>query len=332
MPRLHGGELKVAESLAAPSIQDILEAENRIASHINRTPVMKSRGLNEHLGCEVFFKCENLQRVGAFKFRGACNAVFSLSDSEASKGVATHSSGNHAQALSLAAKLRGVDAHVVMPKNSPKVKVAAVRKYGGQITFCEPTLAAREEALKMVVARTGATFIHPYDDVRVISGQATACKELAEEVEGLDIIIAPVGGGGLLSGTLLSATLWAAQANVYGAEPSGADDAFRSLQAGKLIHQTNPQTLADGLRTSLSPRTFKIIRENAAGVVTTSEDGIAEGVRVFFKVMKLVVEPSGAVPLAALLERKLDVGGKRVGVIISGGNIEPSVMRDLLAE
>jgi threonine dehydratase len=320
----------MADPLSEPSKQDILAAVERIRLHANRTPVMTSRTLDDMAGCNLFFKCENLQRVGAFKFRGACNAVFSLSEAEAIKGVATHSSGNHAAALSLAASLRGIAAYVVMPSNSPKVKVAAVEGYGGKITVCEPTLAARESTLAKVVTETGAHVVHPYDDVRVIAGQATACKELVEEVPGLDVIVAPVGGGGLLSGTLLSAEHWSPGTKVYGAEPAGADDAFRSFEAGRLIPQTNPLTIADGLRTSLSPRTFKIIHENAAGIVTAREDAIEEAVRLFFSRMKLVVEPSGGVPLGALLEKKLDVAGKRVGIIISGGNVEPSVLSGIL--
>jgi threonine dehydratase len=316
--------------LSIPTKEDILAAAERIGPYANRTPVMTSRALDSMTGCRLFFKCENLQRVGAFKFRGACNAVFSLSEADAVKGVATHSSGNHAAALSLAASLRGITAHVVMPSNSPRVKVAAVEGYGGRITFCEPTLAARETTLAKVVAETEAHVVHPYDDVRVIAGQATACKELVEEVPELDIVIAPVGGGGLLSGTLLSAKYWSPKTKVYGVEPAGADDAFRSLQAGKLIPQTDPRTIADGLRTSLSPRTFKIISENAAGIVTVDEDSIREAVRLFFSRMKLVVEPSGAVPLGALLGKKLDVAGKRVGIIISGGNVEPSVLSGIL--
>ncbi len=318
------------DALSIPSKEDILAAAERIRPHANRTPVMTSRQLDSLVGCQLFFKCENLQRVGAFKFRGACNAVLSLSDAEASKGVATHSSGNHAAALSLAARLRGIVAHVVMPSNSPKIKVAAVEGYGGRITFCEPTLEARETTLAKVVAETGAHVVHPYDDPRVIAGQATACKELVEEVPGLDVIIAPVGGGGLLSGTLLSAKNWSPSTKVYGAEPAGADDAFRSFEAGRRIPQTNPRTIADGLRTSLSPRTFKIISENAEGIVIVGEDSIREAVRLFFSRMKLVVEPSGAVPLGALLEKKLDVAGKRVGMIISGGNVEPSVLSEIL--
>ncbi|MFH0816886.1 MAG: pyridoxal-phosphate dependent enzyme [Methanobacteriota archaeon] len=306
----------------APTKDDIIRSAERIAAFANRTPVMTSRTLDERLGAEVFFKCENFQRVGAFKFRGACNAVFSLSEDEARKGVATHSSGNHAAALALAARLRGINAHVAMPSNSSKVKVDAVKDYGAKITFCVPTLEARESTLAEVVARTGAHVVHPYDDVRIIAGQATAAKELLEDVQDLDILIAPVGGGGLLSGTALSAKHWSTGTRVFGAEPAGADDAFRSFEAGKLIRQTDPRTIADGLRTSLSPRTFKIIRENVAGIATVGEGKIIEAMRYHSERMKIVVEPSGAVPLGALLEGKLDVAGKRVGVIISGGNVE----------
>ena len=310
----------------APTKEDILGAVERIKPYANRTPVMTSRTLDERLGAKVFFKCENLQRVGAFKFRGACNAVFSLSDADARKGVATHSSGNHAAALALAARLRGIRAHVVMPSNSPKVKVDAVKGYGAEITFCVPTLEARETTLAQVVAATGCHVVHPYDDVRVIAGQATAAKELLEDVPGIEILISPVGGGGLLSGTSLSAKHFSHGARVFGAEPSGADDAFRSFEAGKLIGQTDPRTIADGLRTSLSPRTFKIIRENVEGITTVSEERIVDAMRYHFERMKMVVEPSGAVPLGALLGGRLDISGKRVGVIVSGGNVEPAAL------
>jgi threonine dehydratase len=325
---LQGSELRMAEGTNAPSKGGILAAADRIRPYANRTPVMTSRTLDEMLGAKIYFKCENLQRVGAFKFRGACNAVFSLSDDDARKGVATHSSGNHAAALALAARLRGIRAHVVMPSNSPKVKVDAVRGYGAEITFCVPTLEARESTLAQVVQATGAHVVHPYDDVRVIAGQATAAMELLEEDPGLDVLIAPVGGGGLLSGTSLSAKFFSSGTSVFGAEPSGADDAFRSFEARKLIIQTDPRTIADGLRTSLSPRTFKIILENVAGIATVGDEKIVEAMKYHFERMKIVVEPSGSVPLGALLEGKLDVAGKRVGVIISGGNVEPKLFSE----
>ncbi|MBI5000836.1 MAG: pyridoxal-phosphate dependent enzyme [Euryarchaeota archaeon] len=312
-----------------PTREDIEAAHGRIRPHIHRTPVMTSRSIDGLLGAKLFFKCENLQRCGAFKIRGACNAVFSLSDEEIKNGVATHSSGNHAQALALAAKLRGAKAYVVMPHTSAKVKVDAVRGYGAEITFCGPIGDSRRESLEKVLDRTGAAFVHPYDDPRVIAGQATAAKELLEDVKDLDMVIAPVGGGGLLSGTSLSAKYFSNGVKSWGAEPEGADDAFRSLKEGMLIPQTNPKTIADGLLTSLSPLTFEIIRSNVAGIAIVSEGGIIEAMRHLFQRMKLVVEPSGAVPLGALIERESSFRGKRIGVVLSGGNVDPALVARL---
>ena len=269
---------------------------------------------------ELFFKCENFQKVGAFKFRGACNAVFSLTDEEASRGVGTHSSGNHAAALALAARLRGVEAFIVMPRNAKRVKVAAVSGYGAEIFFCEPSEAGREERMAEVLAQTGATFIHPFDDPLVIEGQGTAALELVEEVPGLDVVMAPVGGGGLLSGSALAVIGLSPGTRVIGAEPEGADDAYRSLQEGRIIPSVNPQTVADGLLTSLGENTFAIIREHVEQIVTVSEEAIIAGMRHAWERMKIVIEPSSAVPVGALLEGKIDLSGQRIGVILSGGN------------
>jgi threonine dehydratase len=305
-----------------PDIETIRQAAKRINPFIHRTPVLTCKSLDEMVHAELFFKCENFQKVGAFKFRGAVNAVLSLSDEEARRGVATHSSGNHAQALALAAKIRGIEAYLVMPKNSSKVKIEAVEGYGGNIIFCESTLQAREDTLDRVVKETGATFIHPYNDYRIVAGQATCAKELLEEVKNLDFIIAPVGGGGLLSGTALATNYLSPEAKVVAAEPEGADDAYRSFHEGRLIPQTNPRTIADGLRTSLGDKTFPIIQKYVDRIVTVSEDAIVSSMRIIWERMKIVIEPSAAVPFAALLEKKIDVVGKRVGIILSGGNVD----------
>ena len=305
-----------------PGLAEIRAAAVRIAPHARRTPVWRSRSLDEWLGVEIRLKCENLQRVGAFKFRGACNAVFSLTAEEAARGVATHSSGNHAQALALAARLRGVPAHVVMPHTAPAVKRNAVAGYGARIIPCEPTLEAREAALAEVTAATGALFIPPYNDVRVIAGQGTAALELLEAAPDLEILLAPVGGGGLLSGTAIAAAALSPGCKVFGAEPAAADDAARSLAAGRIIPSVNPRTVADGLRTSLGDLTFAAIRAHAAGIVTVSEEGIVEAMRRVWERVKLVIEPSAAVPVAALLEHRGRFQGARVGVILSGGNVD----------
>lgn len=305
-----------------PTISDIRHAAERIRPHAHRTPVMTCQSLDERVGAHVFMKCENLQKVGAFKFRGACNAVFSLTDAQAARGVATHSSGNHAQALALAARMRGIPAYIVMPRNAPAVKQAAVAGYGGIITLCEPTLAARESTLAEVVAATGAEVVHPYNDARVIAGQGTAALELLADVPDLDVIMAPVGGGGLLSGTAIAARALAPQIRVIAAEPSGADDAFRSLAAGRIIPSVKPQTIADGLLTSLGDITFPIIRELVEQIVTISEPAIVDAMKFVWERAKLVVEPSGVVPVAALWEGSVDLHGLRIGVILSGGNVD----------
>jgi threonine dehydratase len=274
------------------------------------------------VNAELYFKCENFQKVGAFKFRGACNAVFSLSDGEAGRGVATHSSGNHAAALALAARLRGIKAFIVMPKNAPQVKKTAVAGYGGMIIFCEPTLEAREITLAKVIEETGANFVHPYNDYRVIAGQGTAAQELLAEVPALDVVMAPVGGGGLLSGTSLAVSQHSPPTHVIGAEPEGADDAYRSLREGRIIPSIEPKTVADGLLTSLGDLTFPIIKTHVQQIVTVSEEAIISGMRHVWERMKIIIEPSAAVPVGALLEKKVDLAGERIGVILSGGNVD----------
>jgi threonine dehydratase len=305
-----------------PQKQDILEASLRIQKHIHRTPVFTSSNLNSIVGCEVFFKCENLQKAGAFKSRGATNAIFSLTEEEILKGVCTHSSGNHAAALSRAAGLRNAKAYIVMPDNSSRVKIAAVKHYGGLITFCEPNLASRESTLEKVKLETGSVEIHPYNNFRVIAGQATAAMELLETVSNLDVVMAPVGGGGLLSGTALACKYFSPGTKVIAAEPKGADDAFQSFISRKFVPSLNPKTIADGLLTSLGSLTFPIILENVNQIVTVTEDGIILAMRLIWERMKIIVEPSSAVPFAALLENRFDHSGKRIGIILSGGNVD----------
>ena len=305
-----------------PTFADIEKAHERIRPYIHYTPVLSSKSINEIVGAELFFKCENLQKVGAFKFRGACNSVFSLSDAEAQNGVCTHSSGNHAAALALAARMRGIPAYIVMPENAPEIKKIAVAGYGAQITFCTPTLEARESTLKKVAAETGATEIHPYNYFNVICGQGTAAKELIEEIGLLDVVMAPVGGGGLLSGTALSAKALLPNALVIAAEPAGADDAFRSFYSKTLQPSVAPKTIADGLLTSLGSLTFPIIMNEVDQIATVSEESIVAAMRMIWERMKIIIEPSSAVPLAAILENKVDVKGKKVGIILSGGNVD----------
>lgn len=305
-----------------PTFSDIEKAHDRIRPFIHLTPVFSSQSINQIVGAELFFKCENLQKVGAFKFRGACNSVLSLTAEEAKNGVCTHSSGNHAAALALAARMRGIPAYIVMPENAPEIKKKAVAGYGAQITFCEPTLAARESTLKIIADETGANEIHPYNYFNVICGQGTAAKELIEEIGLLDLIIVPVGGGGLLSGTAIAAKAMLPNIQVIAAEPLGADDAFRSFQSKSLLPSANPKTIADGLLTSLGNITFPIILNNVDQIVTVSEEKIVEAMRMIWERMKILIEPSSAVPLAAILENKIDVKGKKVGIILSGGNVD----------
>jgi threonine dehydratase len=300
----------------------IRAAHARIRPHVHRTPVLTSRSLDAVAEAALFFKCENLQKVGAFKARGACNAVFSLDDAEARRGVVTHSSGNHGAAVAWAAARRGIPAWVVMPENSAEIKKAAVQGLGATVRFCAPTLEARDTTCAAVQAETGALLVHPYDDWRVIAGQGTAALELLEEIPDLDAIITPVGGGGLLSGTAIASRGIKPSIHVYGAEPAGADDAWRSLQSGRIVPQTDPRTIADGLRSSLGVKTFAVLSTLVDAIGTTSEEAIVRAMRLTWDKLKLVIEPSSAVPLATLLERKLPVAGLRVGIVISGGNVD----------
>jgi Threonine dehydratase len=305
-----------------PTLIDIRQAAERIRPYAHRTPVLTNESLNQQVGARVFLKCENLQKVGAFKFRGACNAVYSLTDKEAARGVCTHSSGNHAAALALAAKMRGIPAYIVMPNNAPAVKKAAVAGYGGIITFCEPTLEARESTLAKVTQETGANIVHPYNDERVIAGQGTAALELLEDIPDLDVIIAPVGGGGLLSGTSIAATEIKNEIRVIAGEPEMADDAYRSMKTGEIIPSKNPKTIADGLLTSLGTLTFPIIQQRVEQIITVSEAGIIESMKYVWERAKIIIEPSSAVAIGVLWEKKIDLSGLKVGVIISGGNVD----------
>ena len=309
-----------------PYFKDIIEAHKRIKPFINRTPVVCCDVINKMFGAEIYFKCENLQKVKAFKYRGATNAVQKLSEKEAANGVATHSSGNHAAALALAAKTRNIPAYIVMPTSAPPVKVKNVESYGGIITYCQPTLEAREEILNKVVEKTGAIFIHPYNNFDIICGQGTACVELIEDVDCLDVVIAPVGGGGLLSGTSITAKHLLPYIQVIGAEPKNADDAKRSLQAGKIIPAGNPQTIADGLRTSLGTLTFAVIQKNVNNIFTATEELIIEAMKILHNDARIMAEPSSAVPLAIILENKSFFVQKRIGIIISGGNISENIL------
>ncbi len=308
--------------MSEPTVGEIRQASERIRSFVHRTPVLTSTSLNKMCKMEIFFKCENFQKAGAFKIRGATNAVFALGEKEASRGVATHSSGNHGAALALAARWRGIKAYVVMPGNAPHVKREAAASYGAEIVFCRPTLQAREEGLEKVLDRTGATFIHPYNDYRVISGQGTAALELCEEIPDLDIVMAPVGGGGLLGGTAIAVSAISPQTLIIAAEPERADDAYRSFHAGSIIPADNPDTIADGLRTTLGDLTFPIITRYVKDILTVSEEGIVQAMRSIWERMKIIVEPSAAVPLAALLVNRREFSGKRIGVILSGGNVD----------
>ena len=302
--------------------QHIEEAHERIKPFIHKTPVLTSKTLNTISGVELFFKCENFQKIGAFKIRGGMNAILSLVPEKRKKGIATHSSGNHAQAIAFAAREVETKAYIVMPNNSPNVKVDAVKGYGAEIFFCEPNQQAREKKLQEVVEKTGAEFIHPYNDHRVITGQATAAKELIGEIPSLDFIITPVGGGGLLSGTLLSAHYFSPATRVYAGEPEGAADAILSLKNGRIEKAPVVNTIADGLLTTLGDKTFSIIREYVKDILTVSDEEIIAAMRLVYERMKIVVEPSGVVPLAALLKNKNLFTGKKVGVIFSGGNVE----------
>ena len=305
-----------------PTYQDVEAAHDRIAPHIHRTPVLTSRFLDELTGARLFFKCENLQKAGVFKVRGAANAVFGLDDERARRGVATHSSGNHGLALSYAGARRGIDVTVVMPVGAPRTKRDAVAGYGGRIVECAASSSAREAALTEVVARTGAEVVHPYNDPRVIAGQGTCARELADQVEGLDAVIAPIGGGGLTSGTCLALSTIAPGVEIYAAEPENADDAYRSLKAGYIIADDAPQTIADGLRMPLKQLTWHFVSNHVRAIFTASEQEIVEAMKLTWQRMKIVIEPSSAVPLAAILNNRRVFAGKRVGVIVTGGNVD----------
>jgi len=305
-----------------PELADIEAAHSRIKLYVHQTPVMKSQKLNEIFNCELFFKCENFQKVGAFKFRGATNAVLSMTPEEKLKGVVTHSSGNHAAALALAAGMNGIKANIVMPRNAPDVKKNAVAGYGAEITFCEPTLQAREDTTRRIMEKTGATLIHPYDNFNVICGQGTAALELMNEKNNLEIVIAPVGGGGLMSGTSTCVKGINNNIQVIGAEPLNANDAFISFTTGILTPSVNPVTCADGLLTSLSELTFSVIRKNVDTILTAKEDSIIECMLLVWERMKIIIEPSSATVMAVVKENPGMFRGKRIGLIISGGNVD----------
>lgn len=305
-----------------PALEDIRAAYRRIKNYVHRTPVFTSDAINRIAGADLFFKCENFQKVGAFKFRGATHAVMRLREEEAARGVATHSSGNHAAALALAASMKGIPAYIVMPENSPVIKKKAVAGYGANITFCEPTLQARESTLEELVAETGARFVHPYNNFEVVCGQGTAALEFLEQVPELEVMMPPVGGGGLLSGTAVAAGGLKPEIIIYGAEPAGADDAYRSLQKGEIVPSVNPRTIADGLLTSLGPLTFAVISKKVDDILTCSEHSIVAAMRLIWERMKIVAEPSAAVPLAVVLDHPEVFRNRKVGLIVSGGNVD----------
>ncbi len=312
--------------LVIPTLDDMLEAHERIKPYIHRTPVLTSRFLNELAGCEMFFKCENFQKAGAFKVRGASNAVFGLSDEDAKNGVCTHSSGNHALSLSYAAGQRGIPCNVVMPHSAPEAKKAAVRGYGGIITECQPSTTSREEVFAKVQAETGGDFVHPYNDPRVIAGQATCSREFLEQMEELgekpDMVVAPIGGGGMISGTCLTLSNLAPDVKIYAAEPLNADDAARSFKAGHIIADDAPETVADGLKVPLKDLTWHFVSNYVTDILTATEEEIVEAMKLTWMHMKIVIEPSCAVPLAVILKNKDVFAGKKVGVIITGGNVD----------
>lgn len=310
------------DEMYIPTFDDMQAAHERIKPHIHRTPVLTSSYLNGLTGAELYFKCENFQKAGVFKARGASNAVFGLSEEKAAKGVATHSSGNHALSLSYAAKRRGIKITVVMPRTAPEAKKAAVRGYGGEVLECEPSTAAREEMLEEVVAETGADFVHPYNDHRVIAGQGTCSLELHDEVGPLDAVVAPIGGGGMISGTCLTLSTVSPSTKIYAAEPNNADDVYRSFHAGHIIEDDAPQTVADGLKVSLRPRTWHFVSTYVTDVLLASEKEIVDAMYLTWQRMKIVIEPSSAVPLAIILKNKELFAGKRVGVIVTGGNVD----------
>ncbi|MEP2780903.1 MAG: beta-hydroxyaspartate dehydratase BhcB [Pseudoruegeria sp.] len=309
-----------------PTYQDMLDAHDRIMPHIRRTPVRTSAYLNELTGAELFFKCENFQEPGAFKVRGAANAVFGLDEDQAKQGVATHSSGNHASCLSYAAMVRGIPCNVVMPKTAPQAKKATVRRYGGVITECEPSTTSREETFAKVQAQTGGDLVHPYNDPRVIAGQGTCVREFMEQTDGLDIAMAPIGGGGMISGTCLTLSNMAPETQVIAAEPDQADDAMRSFKAGYIIADDAPKTIADGLLVPLKERTWHFVSNHVTDILTASETEIIAAMKLSWKHLRIVMEASSSVPLATILKHKDRFAGKRVGIIITGGNVDLDIL------
>ncbi|MBK0325923.1 pyridoxal-phosphate dependent enzyme [Rhodobacteraceae bacterium F11138] len=314
--------MKDASEMYVPTFEDMLVAHERIKPHVHRTPVLTSSFLNELTGAQLFFKCENFQKAAAFKVRGASNAVFGLTDEQAKRGVATHSSGNHALSLSYAAGRRGIPCHVVMPRTAPQAKKDAVIGYGGKITECEPSTSSREAVFAEVQQQTGADFVHPYNDPRVIAGQGTCSRELLEQVQDLDAVIAPIGGGGMISGTCLSLSNLAPEVKIYAAEPEQADDAARSFRAGHIIADDAPVTVADGLKVPLKDLTWHFVSNHVTDILTAGEQEIIDAMRMIWARMKIVMEPSSAVPLATILKNRDVFAGKRVGVIVTGGNVD----------
>ncbi len=305
-----------------PTYQDMLNAHERIKPHISRTPIRTSDYLNDLTGAQLFFKCENFQEPGAFKVRGASNAAFGLTDEQAKNGVATHSSGNHASCLSYAAMRRGIPCNVVMPRTAPQAKKDTVRRYGGVITECEPSTTSREDAFARVQAETGGDFVHPYNDPRVIAGQGTCAKEFMEQVDGLEMMVAPIGGGGMISGTCLTLSTLAPEVQIIASEPEQADDAYRSFKAGHIIADDAPKTIADGLLVPLKERTWHFVSNHVTDIYTASEQEIIDAMKITWKHLRIVMEASSAVPLATILKNKEKFAGKRVGVIITGGNVD----------
>jgi threonine dehydratase len=314
--------MKDMGDLVIPTYEDMLAAHERIRPHIRRTPILTSDYLNEVTGAQLFFKCENLQEPGAFKVRGASNAVFGLTEEQAKKGVATHSSGNHALCLSYAAGRRGIPCNVVMPRTAPQAKKDAVRRYGGTITECEPSTTSREETFAQVQAATGGEFVHPYNDPRVIAGQGTCAREMMEQVDGIEIAIAPIGGGGMISGTCLTLSRLAPEVKIIAAEPEQADDAYRSFKAGHIIADDAPETIADGLKVPLKDLTWHFVKNHVTDILTASEEEIVDAMKITWKYLRVVMEPSCAVPLATILKNPDVFRGKRVGVVITGGNVD----------
>lgn len=313
-----------------PKIDDIKSAYSRISGIVKKTPILISDEINRIFGCEIYFKCENFQKVGAFKFRGATNAVLSLSESEASKGVATHSSGNHAQALALAAKNLNIPATIIMPNNAPQIKIEGVKSYGAEIIFCEPNLRAREENLEKVIAEKGSTFIHPYNNFHVICGQGTATLEIFEEISDLEILMAPVGGGGLLSGTAIAGKSINQKIEVIAAEPKGADDANRSFYKGELVASESPNSICDGLLTSLGTLNFQIIKQYVDDIITADDSAIRKAMKLILEKMKIIIEPSSAVPLAVIMSNPKRFQDRKIGIILSGGNVDLKRIPELI--